>query len=108
MLGLILIYTIGKWFATLAFDYNKNRWVYAILGIVTYYGGILIFGFLVGMLIAATGNTSLLELPAIVLSLMIIPFGLLAAWILRTSLQKHWEKQAEIIVSNPDLLDDLK
>jgi len=108
LLGLILIYTIGKWFATLAFDYNKNRWAYAILGIVTYYGGTVIFAVLLGILIAATGNTSMLDLPSPVLGLITIPFGLLAAWILRTSLQKHWEKQAETIVSNPDLLDDLK
>lgn len=108
MLGLVLIYTIGKWFSTLAFDYNKNRWAYAILGVVTYYGGTIIFGFLLGVLIGLTGNTTLLELPDLVLGLITIPFGLLAAWILRTSLQKNWERQAERIVSNPDLLDDLK
>jgi hypothetical protein len=108
MLGLVLIYTIGKWFSTLAFDYNKSRWGYAILGVVTYYGGTMIFGFLLGILIVATGNESMLEWPNFVLNLIALPFGLLAAWILRTSLQKHWEKQAERVVSNPDLLDDLK
>ena len=34
MLGLLLIYFIGKYFYDLAAEFEKNKWLYAILGVV--------------------------------------------------------------------------
>ena len=46
MLGFILLYWIGKYFYKLAEKYQKSEWGYALLGIGSYYGGILLAGFL--------------------------------------------------------------
>ena len=39
MLSIVFLYFIGKFFYTLTQKYNKNKWLYAILGIVAYYVG---------------------------------------------------------------------
>ena len=49
MLGLLLLYFVGKYFYNLAKEYNKSNWGFAILGIVVYYGGIIIFSFIIGI-----------------------------------------------------------
>ena len=50
MLGIVLIYWLGKYFYQLAEKYNQNKWLYAILGIVVYYVSQLFFGFVLGIL----------------------------------------------------------
>lgn len=92
MLGLLLIYFIGKQFYNLAGDFNKNKWVFAILGVVSYYSGIIITGFILGFLIALGPLEGLASLPEIVLGLITIPFGILACWGLYTILKKSWSK----------------
>ena len=51
MLGFVLLYWIGKYFYELAEVYNKSQWRYAILGIVVYYGGIGLFGIIIGIVL---------------------------------------------------------
>ena len=50
MLGLVLLYWIGKYYYKLAEVYNKSQWGFAILGIVVYYAGIVVFAFAVGII----------------------------------------------------------
>lgn len=104
MLGLLLIVFIGRWFSKLAFDYDRNRWAFAILGVVTYYAGTLIFGFLLGIIIAATGNIDFLtDTNTFLISLMAIPFGIGSCVALYYGLRSYWKKNP--IVSQTDLLD---
>jgi high-affinity Fe2+/Pb2+ permease len=105
MLGILLLYFIGKYFYQLAEDFNKNRWAFAILGIVTYYAGTFIFGLLIGILMAVSGNNSFFEMNDIVLSLIALPFGLLSTWALHATLKKSWRKQ-KIIAKDTTILDD--
>ena len=102
MLGLILLYFIGRWHFNLAEKYNKSKWGFAILGVVTYYVGIIIGGLLIGIIAVAFDMTSILELPDVVLGLMALPIGLLATWGLHTGLRKSWEKNTE----PSEVLDD--
>lgn len=107
MLGLVLIYFLGKQFYELAFEYKKSPWPYAILGVVVYYGFIFIGGFLIGVIVSLTGNYALLQLPEIVLGLMCIPVGLLAAWGLYKILQRTWKKELANKKVNIEILDEL-
>jgi len=107
MIGLFLIYSIGKYFADLAYDHDRKRWVFAILGVATYYAGTFIFGFLLGFILALTGNGYLLdEISDFVLSLILLPFGILSTWILYISLKKNWIKNPKS--ANDELLDSLQ
>ena len=101
MLGLLLIYFLGKKFYELAHEYDRSRWGFAILGVVVYYLGT----FLAGVIIVLLGSNSaaFLNLPDIVISLMSIPFGLLSAWILYRMLERSWLNAQES--TNTDVLD---
>lgn len=103
MLGLLIIYFIGKSFFNLAKKHKRNKWLFAILGVVTYYGMTIIGGFIIMFIAAAAGNESIFELPDIVIGLMGIPVGLLSIWLLHYMLRKNWEGDPKD--ENPELLD---
>lgn len=105
MLGLLLIYFLGKKFYDLAFDNKRKPWAYAILGIVTYYGSLLLFGFVLGIILALTGNISFIEGHDLLFSLMSIPIGLLSAYILYKVLEKNWKKSP--VNHQSELLDEI-
>ena len=113
MLGLILIYSIGRYFFRLAEKHERSKWGFAILSIVVYYGSQFLFVF-AGMLIMFgmgmdedfSGGTELL------LTIGGIGFGLLATWLFYYLLEKSWAKshidsqlQSELLDSN-DILDE--
>ena len=50
MLGLVLIYFIGKYFYKLAEDFGKSKWGFAILGVVSYYAGAFLGGIILGLI----------------------------------------------------------
>ena len=50
LLGLILISFVGKAFYDLAGLHGKSQWGFAILGIATYYAGIMTAGFAMGII----------------------------------------------------------
>jgi hypothetical protein len=88
MLGLLLLYFLGKKFYELAREHGRSRWGFAILGIATYYVGTIIAGVLFILLGAYMGAFS--NLPEIVINLLSIPFGLLSAWLLYRMLERSW------------------
>lgn len=98
MLGLLLIYFIGKYFYELAQDFYKHRWLYAILGIVVYYASGAVFGVILGVF------DLLLELninwdETFGINLLSIPIGLLGCYGFYIVLKKRWQ-------NNPDLVKD--
>ncbi|MFZ0597774.1 MAG: hypothetical protein WAM46_12410 [Flavobacterium sp.] len=46
MFGFIFIYWIWKAFSDLAIQFNKNKWKYFFIGLVSYYGMTFISGFI--------------------------------------------------------------
>lgn len=91
MLGFIFIYWIGKYFYQLAETYKKNRWLFAILGVVVYYAGQAIIGVLLGLGVMFFGwdidfdNT-------LQMAVIGIPSGALIAYLFYFLLEKNWKK----------------
>ena len=102
MLGLLLLYFIGKSFYTLAEIYNKSKWMFAIVGIASYYAGAILFGIIVVAIILYFDPYT--ELSDVFYNLIGIPFGLLTWWGLYYFLKKSWSKKG--IPSNQDILDE--
>ena len=96
MLGLILLYWIGKYFYKLAEEYDKSKWGFAIIGIVTYYAGIFMFGFITGIVIELTAPGAIDSINETLLGLMMLPFGILSCYLLYKYLDKTWEKSLPI------------
>jgi hypothetical protein len=92
MLGILLIFFVGKYFYDLAAQYNKSKWLFAIIGVISYYGGT----FLLGLAIAFMGeygvSGDLTGLSGIGLSLLAIPAGVLTSWLSYSLLKKAWSK----------------
>ncbi len=94
MLGLLLLYFIGKYFYDLAGSYGKPKWGYAILGIISYYAGTFIGGLVIGFVYVQTSDPMAIDgIPDLALGLLVLPFGLAACWVLYTLLKRHWDKE---------------
>jgi len=102
MLGLLLIYFIGKFFYELAQDYNKHRWLYAILGIIIYY----VSGFIFGIILFVVGGFIGLGInwEGYGINLLALPVGILADYGFYKYLESKWKK-AETISANE--IDDI-
>jgi len=92
MLGFVLLYWIGKYFYKLAEEYNKNQWGFAILGIVVYYSGVLLFGFIVGIIVEIISPGYVDSINDTLLGIIMLPFGILSCYLLYKYLEKTWKK----------------
>ncbi len=104
MLGLLLIYFIGKYFYDLAIKYAQSKWGYAILGVIMYYAGAFMGGILIGIFMELTGS-NVAGTNDFVLGLIALPFGLLTCWLFYKFLEKRWSG-AVIPGTNSDILDE--
>lgn len=104
MIGIFLMYIIGKQFYKLAGKYEKNNWGFAILGIVTYYAGTFIAAFTYELLAYVLESEAMMSLPKFALSLLVVPFGLLACWVLYKNLEHRWRSPKTALKS--DVIDD--
>jgi hypothetical protein len=98
MLGLLLIYFIWKKFADLAFEFDKNRWLFGILGVISYYASYYLSAFITGILIGVF-NPDLLNSIAqheILFGILIIPFGILGMYGLFVILRKNWTNAKDV------------
>lgn len=96
MLGILLIYFIGKRFYDLSEEYNQNKWLYAILSVIVYYAGTLLIGFVLGFLIALGIMEIDLE-NSFMISIIAVPFGLAAVYLFYILLEKKWKKAVVIV-----------
>ncbi|NMH86682.1 hypothetical protein [Flavivirga algicola] len=90
MLGILLIYFIGKRFYDLSEEYKQNKWLYAILSIVVYYAGTFMAGIVLALLVEFGIMYIDLE-NSLILTIIALPFGLGAVFILY-SLRKKMEE----------------
>lgn len=90
MLGLLLIYFIWNQYSELAYDHNKSKWGYSLLGIASYYIGTFVGGMVMAIIDLIAGTHFLDESSYIILSLISLPFGLLFVWGLYKILEKKW------------------
>ncbi len=98
MLGLALLYFIGKYYYNLAGYNDKNKWGYGILGIAAYYAGAVFFGLIVGLIIEFGTNSSVDDMNSFVWGLIGLPFGIGTTALLYHLLKKNWEKNREVDV----------
>jgi len=97
MLGIILIYFIGRRFYDLSTEYNKNKWVYAILSVVAYYviGWILIF--IIAFLDIYVFEWGFDWESSYGINLISLPAGLLGVWGMYILLEYKWKKAVVVI-----------
>jgi hypothetical protein len=102
MLGILLIYWLGKYFYKLAEVYDKSKWGFAVLGVVTYYAITFVFAitFVIVAEIVSPGYIDTVN--ERVLDLISLPFGLLASYLLYKYLKKTWKKNQLIGKSKID------
>ncbi|MFK7757239.1 MAG: hypothetical protein AB8B53_09945 [Flavobacteriales bacterium] len=99
MLGLILIYFLGKAFYDLAAEHGRSRWGTAISGVCFYIALQVLFVVVLIFVVDSfeTINTFLIDIIG-------IGVGALAAYILYQYLKFKWENQP--VHSDYELLDD--
>jgi len=86
------MYFVGKAFYELAHEYDKSRWGFAILGVASYYIGLMLGGVLIGIIAEIIAPGFVDETSDILLGLMCVPFGVLACWLTYRILKKNWSK----------------
>ena len=101
MLGILLIYFIGKPFYDLAMHHDKSRWGFAILGVVTYYAGTFVMGIIIGIVSPETTET----MNNLLLGLIALPLGLLFAWLLYKFLENAWSNNSSNDDTDSNILD---
>ena len=103
MLGILLIYFIGKRFYDLSEEYNQNKWLYAVLSIVVYYAAGAFFGVILGIL-ALILEWDINWENNFGINLLGIPIGLLTDWGFYVILENRWKKK---IVLVKDEIEDI-
>lgn len=109
MIGLFLIYFIGKSYFDLAIKNDKNKWLYAFLGVLIYYGSAYLFAILLSAVISATGHDEFLDsLSDLKLGLMSLPIGILSVVGVFKLLEKKWSGSKPFNSNHHEkVLDDL-
>ena len=105
MVGLILLYFVGKAFYDLAGIHQKSQWLFAILGVASYYGGLFVGGILLAIGYEVFSDSSIEDVNSTLLGFLALPIGVLACWGFYRLLKNRWE-QKEIFSESPeDVLD---
>ena len=92
MLGLLLIYFIGKRFYTLAQETGHSKWGTAFSGIASYYAGTIVFGILLFIFADLLGYNPE-NMSDLAIGLLAMPFGGLSCYALYQYLDSRWEKE---------------
>lgn len=92
MLGLLFIFWIGKYFYQLAEQYKKNKWLFAILGIVVFYAGQFVVGLILGLLVYFF-DWSIDFDDQWLMALIGIPAGGISVYVFYFLLEKTWKSE---------------
>lgn len=104
MLGLFLIYFIGKKFYELAGEHGRSEWGFAILGVISYYVGTFIGGIVIVIALELWGSSSIDSIDDIALGFMALPFGILSCVGLYHLLKRIWSKSPTF---DPNIIDEI-
>lgn len=98
MLGIVLLFFIGKYFYKLAEEFSQNKWLYAILGIVSYYfGAIVIGGVSIGLFIEFFTDEYIDNYSETTLGYMVLPFGIGFTYLFYYLLKRKWKKSLTLV-----------
>lgn len=92
MLGIFLIYFIGKRFYDLADQFGQKKWLYAVLGIAVYYLGEFLGGVTVGILSLVFGFEVDWD-NKILMAAIGLPCGILLDYLFYYFLNKKWKSE---------------
>lgn len=101
MLGLIFIYFLGRSYFRLAEEYNRSKWLWAILGVVFFYALQVILGLILGL---TAYNWTLYN--EVALNFIGIGFGLVGSIGIYQLLKHNWNK-SKVVDIESEILDDL-
>lgn len=88
MLGIIIIYWIGRKYYDLAVRCNKSPWSWAIYAILIFYGSQIMFGVLVALFSPETN----FETNEVILNILGIAISGIVWFSVYKLLEKRWEK----------------
>lgn len=103
MLGLFFIYFIGKAFYTLSEEFGKSKWLYAILGVLSYYTGTFIGGIIVGIVYHLQGG-DIETISEAIFTVVGLVIGGLTCWGFYAFLKHKWNRTP--ILEDNSILDD--
>ncbi len=101
MLGIFLIYWIGKKYYDLATIHGRSPWGFAILAIAIYYGS----QFIIGIILAIAWPSlfeNLKSFEETILNITFIPVSLGVWYLVFMYLRKKWEGQENIKIDDYD------
>lgn len=107
MIGIIFIYFVGKKFYKLAEEKHKKKWLYAIIGVLSYYFGLVTGGLALGVLLEIFMPGTVDSMNEMALGLLCVPFGLLACFGLYWIFKNAWQGD-EIIETNDFTTENLE
>ena len=94
LLGILVIILIAQKFFILAGEFNKNKWGFAVIGIVIYYVGTFAAAFIYGAIyFVMDPEASDESVDNLVSRLILVGFGLLSCVLLYNTLRKRWKKE---------------
>ena len=100
MLAIIIVCFIGLQYYRLAEEFHKEKWGFAILGVLSYYGGIYLLGFIIAvtMDILSSGFIDavykvLFNIYEMSFTVYMFPLGALTSYLLYRWLERKWEKE---------------
>lgn len=102
MLGIVILFSIGSYFYKLAEKFNKNKWLYGILGVVVYFVGTTLTAGMIGIIMGLI-NVDVTDKLARAIGYATIPIGFLLTFVLYKILKPNWEeeyKRKQIIERN--------
>lgn len=106
MLGLVLIYFIGKEFYNLARKFGKSEWLFAVLGVISYYLGTFIGRIVLYIGLDVLGGEPIEEIDNLIINLLAFPFGVFICWLFYYLLKNNWTKSKTVKITESDILDD--
>ncbi|MFY0604788.1 MAG: hypothetical protein JXQ93_12690 [Flavobacteriaceae bacterium] len=97
MIGILLIFFIGKYFYKLAEQYEKNKWGYGILGVVSYYAGTMLYGLFYGIIyFSMYPDANEDSIDDLSFRLIAVVVGIVACVGLYFLLERNWKKNKKI------------
>ncbi len=98
MLGFFLIYFIGKHFYTLAEKNSKLKWIYALLGVLSYYFATFLFGIVFQVIMELQSKPDYIEnMSTFYLGIIAMLIGILGSFTIHFFLNKKWNSKKQAV-----------
>jgi hypothetical protein len=105
MIALVLLYFVGKAFYDLAGRNNKSQWLFAVLGVVSYYAGIFIGGIIMAIGYELLFDGLFEDVNETLVGFLALPIGILGCWGYYRILKNRWESKETFTQLSEEVLD---